>query len=229
MEALLNSFGIVSKLVVGDMPITKRNEHLQMLAAREIDAVVSCDAISEGVDVPSVDACVLLRPTLSKVVYVQQVGRVLRKSPGKNYALIVDLVANVMRHGMPEAAFEIKKVEKRRSKQQSDTAGVKIEVCRSCFAAFTPNAEKMCPYCGQWQFKIEKRKVKPVKDEIVELVPEIVKPELWQPSWDEKGWKHSIRHLKDDVALMQFAKYKGYKPGWVYKIKQHRSKKYEKK
>jgi len=73
-----------------------RDEALQDLAAGELDAVCSVDLFNEGVDVPAVDRVVMLRPTESPVLFLQQLGRGLRVAPehGKTTLTVLDLVGN---------------------------------------------------------------------------------------------------------------------------------------
>jgi superfamily II DNA or RNA helicase/diadenosine tetraphosphate (Ap4A) HIT family hydrolase/SOS-response transcriptional repressor LexA len=67
---------------------------LLKLANGELDAVCAVDIFNEGVDVPSVDRVVMLRPTESQVVFMQQLGRGLRKADGKSSVTIIDFVGN---------------------------------------------------------------------------------------------------------------------------------------
>jgi superfamily II DNA or RNA helicase/HKD family nuclease len=73
-----------------------RAESITALGDSELDAVCTVDLFNEGVDVPSVDRVVMLRPTDSRVVFMQQLGRGLRTSPdtGKTALEVVDFVGN---------------------------------------------------------------------------------------------------------------------------------------
>ncbi|WP_395838099.1 DEAD/DEAH box helicase family protein [Archangium violaceum] len=71
-----------------------RAEALRKLAGGELDAVCSVDLFNEGVDVPSVDRVVMMRPTESPVVFLQQLGRGLRKIEGKPAVTVIDFVGN---------------------------------------------------------------------------------------------------------------------------------------
>ncbi|WPB76021.1 DEAD/DEAH box helicase family protein [Archangium violaceum] len=71
-----------------------RETALLKLASGELDAVCAVDIFNEGVDVPSVDRVVMLRPTESQVVFMQQLGRGLRKADGKSSVTIIDFVGN---------------------------------------------------------------------------------------------------------------------------------------
>ena len=71
-----------------------REATLRRLAAGELDAVCAVDVFNEGVDVPSLDRVVMLRPTESRVVFMQQLGRGLRASQGKTSLTVIDFVGN---------------------------------------------------------------------------------------------------------------------------------------
>lgn len=71
-----------------------RSHSLQRLAKGEIDAICAIDVFNEGVDVPAIDRVVMLRPTESGVVFLQQLGRGLRSAPGKPYLTVIDFVGN---------------------------------------------------------------------------------------------------------------------------------------
>ena len=63
----------------------------------ETEVIFVRDMFNEGVDIPHADCAMLLRPTSSNTVFQQQIGRVLRKSSDKEYALIVDFTGNAKR------------------------------------------------------------------------------------------------------------------------------------
>lgn len=67
----------------------------------EIDVIVNVDIFSEGFDCPEVEFIQLARPTLSPAVYLQQIGRGLRKAKGKRYCVILDCVGLCKTFGLP--------------------------------------------------------------------------------------------------------------------------------
>jgi superfamily II DNA or RNA helicase/HKD family nuclease len=71
-----------------------RAESLDRLGRGELDVVFTVDLFNEGVDVPSIDLVLMLRPTESPVVFFQQLGRGLRRDEGKEHLEVVDLVGN---------------------------------------------------------------------------------------------------------------------------------------
>jgi superfamily II DNA or RNA helicase/SOS-response transcriptional repressor LexA len=71
-----------------------RDGSLRALSAGELDAVCSVDVLNEGVDLPDVDRVVMLRPTESSVVFLQQLGRGLRAADDKPHLTVIDFVGN---------------------------------------------------------------------------------------------------------------------------------------
>jgi DNA repair protein RadD len=85
----------------GSMPTDKRDSIIHGLSSGRLQLVTSCDLISEGLDIPDVTAAILLRPTQSLTLYLQQVGRALRPKPTP--AIILDHAGNMHKHGTPKA------------------------------------------------------------------------------------------------------------------------------
>ncbi|NMD24111.1 MAG: DUF3427 domain-containing protein, partial [Actinobacteria bacterium] len=87
-----NHHGIPSVAVWGDSPRADREAALRDLAHGRVRAVFSVDLFNEGVDVPAVDTVLMLRPTESPTLFLQQLGRGLRKSTGKGFCTVLDFV-----------------------------------------------------------------------------------------------------------------------------------------
>jgi DNA repair protein RadD len=95
---LFQSAGIAAASIDGSMDTGTRRELLQRLAVGDLKVLTSCALIGEGVDVPSVGGCILLRPTASVGLHLQMIGRCLRPQPGKT-AVVLDHVGNTLRLG----------------------------------------------------------------------------------------------------------------------------------
>jgi len=97
----------IAKLVTGEMPRAYRASQLEGFRAQEFPIIVSVDLFTYGLDVPFVGCIVLARPTKSRALYSQMVGRGLRLHPGKETCLVLDLGANTDRHTLitPEEAL----------------------------------------------------------------------------------------------------------------------------
>ncbi len=92
MARHFNHHGIPSVAIWGDSPRADREAALQDLAAGAVKVVFSVDLFNEGVDVPNVDTVLMLRPTDSPVLFLQQLGRGLRKARDKAYCTVLDFV-----------------------------------------------------------------------------------------------------------------------------------------
>lgn len=94
MARAFNDVGIRSKAVWGDTPAHERQQALDDLSERRINVLFSVDLFNEGVDLPLVDTLCLLRPTDSPTLFMQQLGRGLRKAHGKLQCTVLDFVGH---------------------------------------------------------------------------------------------------------------------------------------
>ncbi|SCA55561.1 DNA/RNA helicase, superfamily II [Candidatus Terasakiella magnetica] len=90
----IQSFGINAALITAGTPIKERMQLLSQHENGEIEAMVSVGVLAEGWDNPHCNIIVHLRPTLSKVLWGQSVGRGLRSAPGKTSCVIIDVSSN---------------------------------------------------------------------------------------------------------------------------------------
>lgn len=103
MAREFNRKGCPSAAVYSDAhsPYAKeRSQALQELKNGTLRVLFSVDMFNEGVDVPSVDMVMFLRPTESPVIFLQQLGRGLRTSPDKRYCNVLDFIGNYQKAGM---------------------------------------------------------------------------------------------------------------------------------
>lgn len=90
--------GVKAAHVSGRMKHDQRQEILNAYQAGEIQVLCACDILNEGWDSPETEVLLMARPTLSKVIYIQQLGRGTRPAPGKNYLLVFDFIDNTNRY-----------------------------------------------------------------------------------------------------------------------------------
>lgn len=83
-----------TKALSGLNSIEDREQAVRDLEHGELDYLLTVDVFNEGVDIPSVNQVVMLRQTQSAIVFVQQLGRGLRKHPGKEYVVVIDFIGN---------------------------------------------------------------------------------------------------------------------------------------
>ena len=102
MAREFSSRGIPSVAVFSDASgeyTEKRNVAIQKLKNGEIRVIFSVDMFNEGVDITSVDMVMFLRPTESPIVFLQQLGRGLRKCRGKEFLTVLDFIGNYEKAG----------------------------------------------------------------------------------------------------------------------------------
>lgn len=94
MAERFNAAGIPAVAIWGETGVDGRRAALSDLAAGRVAVVFTVDLFNEGIDVPTVDTVLMLRPTESATLFLQQLGRGLRKAPDKPVCTVLDLVAN---------------------------------------------------------------------------------------------------------------------------------------
>lgn len=99
--ALSNKFndrGYFTVVLTGEDSQEKREEAINRLTSKnieeKIDYIFTVDIFNEGVDIPEINQVIMLRPTESPIVFVQQLGRGLRKAIDKEYVVILDFIGN---------------------------------------------------------------------------------------------------------------------------------------
>jgi len=132
----------------------------------EIEVVSNVDLFGEGFDLPTLEASILLRPTQSLSLYIQQCGRCLRPSPGKEYAIILDHAGNTERHGLPDEDREWS-LEGNKGNKTNQEAKLKIKTCPKCYAVQLPG-KLTCDFCG-YTYETQEREINHVDGELVEV------------------------------------------------------------
>ncbi len=89
-----NRAGITARAVSANSPTSERDDALRALASGEVQILFSVDLFNEGIDVPAIDVVLMLRPTESATVFLQQLGRGLRRSHGKDVLTVFDFVGH---------------------------------------------------------------------------------------------------------------------------------------
>src|SRR5699024_341627 len=199
-----NQAGINAAHIDGKTPKTERDSIINRFRKGEVKVISNVDIIGEGFDVPDCSTVIMLRPTQSLSLYIQQSMRGMRYRPGKQ-SIIIDHVDNVRRHGLPDAErqWSLKGIKKEESESE-----VSIKECENCFAVYPPKY-LVCPMCGH------KPEVKEQKDyevdesaeleEVNEIESEEVVLDFREPS--------DCKNMKE---LAELAKNRGYKKGWIY-------------
>ena len=203
--------GYKAAIVHGDMKVDDRDKAIKGLGNGKIQILTSVDVISEGTDVPDVSAAILLRPTKSEGLYLQQVGRVLRPKEGKT-AIILDHVNSTRTHGFVDDKREWSLHSQKKKKKKGEVAP-HVETCKKCFATYKPTP--VCPVCG-YQAENRERFIKQEEGELEELK---------RKETEKKQQKLLIATAKTLEELEMVAKILGYKKGWAYRVYESRKNK----
>jgi superfamily II DNA or RNA helicase len=167
----IRQFGIEAAIVTARTPIKKRMDLLARHESGDIEAMVSVGVLAEGWDNPHCNIIVHLRPTLSKVLWGQSVGRGLRSAPGKDKCIVIDVSSNWSTFG-PVEKLEWSLWSHRRSymqymnrfnwigqQQDGDDSSDTYLLCKNelpnrtrCSHIYKKNAYEndTCPVCGTY-------------------------------------------------------------------------------
>lgn len=200
-----NKSGIPSAHIDAKTPKNERDRIIERFRNQEIRMLSNVDLIGEGFDVPDCSTVIMLRPTKSLSLYIQQSMRGMRYKPGKT-SIIIDHVGNVHRFGLPDAKREwsLEGFKKNSSRNEPQ---LKIRQCENCFAVYQAK-EKQCPTCGHHPQVVRERKLE--VDESAKL------QQIDKSEFEFIIDTREPRDCKNMKELFELAKHRGYKPGWAY-------------
>ena len=205
--------GYRAAVIKGDMHKADRAAAANGLKDGSIEILVSVDVVSEGFDVPRCACIVLLRPTMSTGLYLQQLGRGLRPDEEFDDCLVIDAVGNSIEHGLPD---EIRPWTLFEGAKNMERMVMKPIRCPGCFRIQRPVPE--CAGCG-----------KPLKLSVAEqmvLTPGSgISPALRSCSTDvlrTLKMPDLLRLAQTRADLEFIASVRGYKAGWINFIIQDR-------
>lgn len=203
--------GIPATSIDGTMPDNLREYRLNALSTGKIKVLTNYNIVSEGFDLPSVTAAILLRPTQSLSLFLQQVGRAMRPCPeiGKTHAIILDHVGNCLRHGLPDEVREwsLEGVKKKKKKDE-----IQVRQCEKCYAVFSMILN-MCPQCGEpVQVTGKSRPREEIQTEDGELI------QISQAMFERRQKRMEQGRAQTLEELIAMGKQRGYHPQWAYRI-----------
>lgn len=202
VAGMFNLLGHPAEVVTGQLEKSERAARLHRLKTGETKVITSVDIISEGTDIPKVGCIILLRPTKSLALYLQQCGRGLRVVDGKKNCIILDHAGNCFKHGL---VTDSREWELTQDKIKETKKMATIRQCKNCYAVFGALVDK-CPECG-YVVPPQPKKMKLVGGELVEIDKiEVKKYEMKKQEWQAKTleeWENIGRE-------------RGYQKGWAY-------------
>lgn len=195
--------GVKAAHLDGKTPDKEREATLRMLANREIQVVCSVGVLTEGWDLPKLECIILARPTQSRGLFKQMVGRIMRPDDDKRFAYVFDHAGCTRMHGFvtDKEQYDLNS-QKRKGRVVSKVPSLDLQtICVGCSAFITLRADK-CPHCGE----ANRREELNIAETDQEL--EVVKPK-------KPIRRPSKRHQEAYNKLCRTCIERSNKPGWV--------------
>lgn len=190
--------GINAAHVDGETATDAREAAIRGFTDGSIQVLSNVELFGEGFDVPAIDVVVLLRPTQSLGLYLQQVGRGLRPNEHKDRTLIFDHVGNCERFGLPDQEREWSLVGREKPNGSYEAP---VRICPLCFGAQSPG-KTICIFCGAL-LPVKSREVETVAGELQEVdTAQLALKLKWRR---EQGQAAGFREL------VEMGKQRGYK------------------
>ncbi|WP_026463512.1 DEAD/DEAH box helicase [Adhaeribacter aquaticus] len=217
MARLFNEQGISCAHVDGETPALERAQILSDFREGKYQVLCNVNILTEGFDLPAIETVILNRATKSKALYLQMVGRGLRPALGKSCCTVIDQGGNVYMHGPVDLEEEYSLEDK----PKKGGGAPPMKECPNCFLLQHTGAQ-VCKECNYvFSIAIHERELPQEEfEDITNFLPKPVKAnKVPVPEHLRKPWSDMT-----DEELKEFARMKGFKPGWVWVQIQNRQK-----
>ncbi len=235
----LNLNNISSAVIEANTPADIRKADLARFSDMWLDALVNVYTLTEGVDVPAAETCVIARSVGHPSTYLQMAGRVLRPAPGKTEAVLIDLSGASLLHGLPTEDRNYSLCGKPIGRKSD----VGVRVCMGCGYTYL-SVPGPCPSCG-FVMKQKKKEVKIYDSELREVyagidtptaskgkelqrLVRLVESKNWNLSWALKKYKELFfesapvwripveSRIRWFDEMVSYARKNGHKKGYPY-------------
>jgi DNA repair protein RadD len=207
----------------GSFTMSERKAILDALRDGKIHGVCSVDLFLYGLDIPRIEVGICLRPTLSRALYMQMIGRILRPYDGKESAIFFDHVGNLYEHQesgypgvplhyLPHIKWNFNGKQKR-EREKTDERLTTLRLCPVCYMYFEG---RVCPTCGNVIQQKQREELKQVESELKELNPVSLAD---RPDEERKEYQDRIGVCIQSGAvgdMLKIAHELGYPPMWAY-------------
>ena len=194
--------GVAAEHVDADTPRVLRDATFERFRNGETQVLTNCFLASYGFDLPELSCVVLARPTRSLMLYLQMIGRGLRRAEGKCDCLVLDHSGAVHRHGFAHDerlwTLEGERALVEREKTASERRETKQLTCPECACVFA--GTRLCPGCGYF-FARRGKEIRTIEGELVEIGAHLA------PEDQDR--------LAFYAELLGMVRERGWKPGWA--------------
>ena len=215
--------GWSAEIIDGAMDDGARQALVKRLANGTLNVLVSCNVVNEGFDVPVVAGAIILRPTKSLAMYLQQLGRALRVKPDGSKAVILDHAGNVHKFGPPD-------IEREWSLEGKMKAEADSRHCSKCERVFAAGAKRseITDHCTDYEtcplLRIREALPEARAPDVIDGVLTEYKPPEWtkglplQSDAGDASYKTLMRRSEGrPERLEEIRKARGYKSAWTHR------------
>lgn len=221
--------GIPAEHIDGTTPAKERDAILNRFRSGKTLVLCNCNIVTEGFDVPTIEAIQCVRPTLSLVLYLQMFGRSLRPSPGKEYAILIDHTNNWGIHGLPDMLHDWS-LEPKSSRPSAFT-----QKCPECGHIFQPSSREIkeiigyahcntiilstryttCPYCHtKFKFFLGTGKQSQTKQLTLDILEEY--GQIIEITSEHKSIKDVLEEQQKIVEVLRGKYRERISPEWIF-------------
>lgn len=212
--AEFNRHGVKAEHLDGETPKDERKAILERVDSGKTQVLCNVFVATYGLDIPSLECAVLARPTKNISLYLQTVGRILRTSPGKSEAIVIDHSGAVRQHGFVDEFIpwtlherDVRVLKDKANKKKKEPKDIR---CGDCGTVF--KSSRVCPSCGKELVPASE----PIPVHQADLQEIQIKAKKANQTYSAEQKREFIGGLK------AIASQKGYSDGWV--SNQYRSK-----
>jgi superfamily II DNA or RNA helicase len=211
----------------GTMSYKERQGLISALRDGKLEGLTSCELVTYGLDVPRVECVIMLRPTLSRTLYMQMIGRGLRPYPGKTECVVLDHVCNLQTHGHPFTPYDWQFYGTEKTGKKKEDQGVTLRLCPEI--DFLYCEKKSCEGCPHNSTGKKERKIEEIEGQLQEIENPVKLGD--RPFTERRQYVDKINGLIEDYRqaesqgkiapgpigeLLTIAAALGRKPLWVY-------------
>jgi len=200
VRAAFAEVGVAAACIDGGLSAGERARVVEAFRSGQTRVLLSVELIGEGFDVPSCDCVLLMRPTQSLGLHLQQIGRGLR--PSSQDCVILDCAGNSELHGLPDDEREWT-LEGQTRERRGLVADLPVRVCPRCYGVHKP--APVCPFCG-WTYPV------------AQAVPEEADVALVDRTEELRARRREVGAARTREQLEAIAQARGYKPGWAQRV-----------
>lgn len=207
--------GYRSEHIDGSTPTAERTRIVDRFRSGETMILSNVDIVSVGFDLPDIECCIMLRPTASTALFIQQAGRALRPQDGKT-AIILDHVGNYTRFGLPDAPREwsLESAVKVGPEYGGD-GKLLVKQCLKCYATFKAGPA-VCPVCGA-PVAMTREEIKNIREIRLEEIKQ-----GYRAKADVAVQGKDLNQCKTLLEVQAYARQHGMKPGAAWMIAKKR-------